>query len=57
MTILRLIEKLQNLHELHGNVLVESRNPAGDFDEVCEVNIVNVSSKQGVSRFRVFIEA
>lgn len=56
MTILRLIDKLQQLKDLYGNVLVESRNPAGDFDEVCEVNIVNTSSKHKIVNYRVFLD-
>lgn len=57
MTILRLIEKLQQLKDLHGNMLVESRNPAGEFDEVCDVQIVNTSKKKEIVNWRVYLEA
>ena len=57
MTILRLIEKLQQLKDLHGNMLVECRNPAGDFDEVCDVQIVNTSKKSEIVNYRVYIDA
>lgn len=56
MTILRLIEKLQQLKDLHGNMLVESRNPAGEFDEVCDVQIVNTSEKHKVVNYRVYLD-
>lgn len=57
MTILRLIEKLQQFKDLYGNVLVECRNPAGDFDEVCEVQVVNTSEKHKIVNHRVFLDA
>ena len=56
MTILRLISKLQQLKDLHGNMLVESRNPAGEFDEVCDVQIVNTSKKHKVVNYRVYLD-
>lgn len=56
MTILRLIDKLQQLKDLYGNMLVESRNPAGDFDEVCDVQIVNTSAKHKVINYRVYLD-
>ncbi len=56
MTILRLISKLQQLKDLHGNMLVESRNPAGEFDEVCDVQIVNTSEKHKVVNYRVYLD-
>lgn len=56
MTILRLIDKLQQFKDLYGNVLVESRNPAGDFDEVCEVQIVNTSEKHKIVNYRVYLD-
>lgn len=43
MTINKLIEKLQAYEKTYGNIIVESRNPAGDFDDICEVQVVNVS--------------
>lgn len=57
MTILRLIEKLQQFKDLHGNMLVECRNSAGDFDEVCDVQIVNTSEKSKIVNFRVYLDA
>jgi len=56
MTILRLIEKLQALKDLHGNMIVECRNPAGDFDEVCEVTIVNTSHARKVVSYRILLD-
>mgnify|MGYP003491832814 CR=1 FL=1 len=56
MTILRLISQLQQLKDLHGNMLVESRNPAGEFDEVCDVQIVNTSEKHKVVNYRVYLD-
>lgn len=56
MTIIRLIDKLQQLKDLYGNMLVESRNAAGDFDEVCEVQIVNTSEKHKVVNYRVYLD-
>lgn len=56
MTILRLIDKLQKLKDLYGNVLVECRNPAGDFDEVCEIQVVNMSEKHKIVNYRVFLD-
>lgn len=56
MTILRLIDKLQQLKDLHGNVLVECRNAAGDFDEVCDVQIVNTSEKHKIVNYRVHLD-
>jgi len=58
MTILRLIDKLQQLKDLHGNVLVECRNAAGDFDEVCEIKTVNAyPTKVTIKNNRVTIDA
>ena len=56
MAILRLIDKLQNLKDLYGNVIVEWRNPAGDFDETREVQVVNTSSKT-IINYRIFLDA
>lgn len=56
MTILRLIEKLQQFKDLYGNVLVECRNSAGDFDEVCDVQIVNTSQKREILNYRVYLD-
>lgn len=56
MTILRLIDKLQQLKDLHGNMLAESRNPAGDFEEVCDIQIVNTSEKHKVVNYRVYLD-
>jgi len=58
MTILRLIDKLQQLKDLYGNVLVESRNAAGEFDEVCEIKIVNAyPTRITIKNNRVTIDA
>ncbi len=56
MTIISLIDKLQQLKDLHGNILVESRNPAGDFDEVCEVNVEQVPWLSNVVNYRVYLD-
>ncbi len=56
MTIIRLIDKLQQLKDLYGNMLVESRNAAGDFDEVCDVQIVNTSEKHKIVNYRVYLD-
>jgi len=55
MTITKLIQKLQAFQDLYGNVLVECRNPAGDFDEICEVQVVNVSKPKGPT-YRIFVD-
>lgn len=49
MTILQLIDKLQQLKDKHGNMRVECRNPAGDFDPVEVVDIVNVSQNSKIA--------
>lgn len=56
MTILRLIDKLQQLKDQYGNMIVESRNPAGDFDEVFDVQIVNTSNKKEIVNYRVYLD-
>lgn len=56
MTILQLIDKLQELKDQYGNMLVESRNSAGDFDEVCDVQIVNTSKKHKIVNYRVYLD-
>lgn len=56
MTILSLIDKLQQLKDTYGNVLIECRNSAGDFDEVCDVQIVNTSEKHKVVNYRVYLD-
>ncbi len=57
MTILQLIDKLQELKEKHGNIRVECRNPAGDFDLVEVVDIVNTATQHKVTNWRVFLDA
>lgn len=57
MTIIRLIDKLQQLKDLYGNMLVESRNPDGEFDEVCDISIVNTSKNKEIVNWRVYLEA
>jgi len=57
MTILRLISKLQQLKDTYGNVLVESRNPDGKFNEICDVSIVNLTKNKEITHRRVYIEA
>lgn len=56
MTILRLIDKLQKLKDQYGNIAVESRNPAGDFDPVEVVDIVNVSQNSKITNWRVYLD-
>lgn len=56
MTILRLIDKLQQLKDPYGNVLVECRNASGDFDEVSDVQIVNTSEKRKIVNYRVYLD-
>lgn len=56
MTILQLIDKLQELKGKHGNMRVECRNPAGDFDPVEVVDIVNVSQNSKIVNWRVYLD-
>ena len=56
MTILQLIDKLQELKEKHGNMRIECRNPAGDFDPVEVVDIVNVSQNSKIVNWRVYLD-
>ncbi len=56
MTILQLIDKLQELKEKHGNMRIECRNPAGDFDPVEVVDIVNVSQNSKITNWRVYLD-
>ena len=57
MTINQLIKRLEELREAVGDVTVEVRNPAGDFDEAVEAQLVNVSRKSGEDKWRVYVEA
>jgi len=56
MTILRLIDKLQQLKDQYGNILVECRNPAGDFDPVEVVDIVNTATQHKITNWRVYLD-
>lgn len=57
MTINQLIKRLEELREVAGDIVVEVRNPAGDFDDAFEAQLVNVSRKSGEDKWRVFVEA
>ena len=57
MTINQLIKRLEELRETAGDAAVEVRNPAGDFDEASEAQLVNVSRKSGETKWRVYVEA
>lgn len=57
MTINQLIKRLEELRETAGDVLVEARNPAGDFDVANEAQLVNVSRKHGETKWRVYVES
>lgn len=57
MTILRLIDKLQQLKDLHGNMIVESRDPDGKFNKICDVSIVDFSEDKEITNWRVYLEA
>ena len=56
MSIIQLIERLTELHAKHGNMEVEVRNPAGDYDTAEDVQIVNVSGNSKVVVRRVYID-
>lgn len=57
MTINQLMKRLEELRETKGDVTVEVRNPAGDFDEAVEAQLINVSRKSGETKWRVYVEA
>lgn len=57
MKITQLIKRLDELQKSVGDVVVEVRNPDGDFDEASEVQPVNVSQKYGEPKWRVYVEA
>lgn len=57
MKITQLIKSLEELQKSVGDVVVEVRNPAGDFDEASEATPVNVSQKYGEPKWRVYVEA
>lgn len=56
MSIIKLIEQLKELNAKHGNMEVEVRNPAGDYDTAEDVQIVNVSGNSKVVVRRVYID-
>jgi len=56
MIITELIKQLEKLRAQVGNVEVEARNAAGDFDEANDVQIVNVSRQPSETKWRVYIE-
>jgi hypothetical protein len=56
MNIIELIKKLEQLRDQVGNVEVEARNAAGDYDSIEEVQIVNVSRKSGQTEWHVFVD-
>lgn len=57
MKITELIKELEELKNYVGDVEVEVRNPAGDFDLVEEASYVNVSRKHGETQWHVYIES
>jgi hypothetical protein len=56
MKISELIEKLEQLRDQVGDVEVEARNTAGDYDTAEDAEIVNVACKANDPKWRVYIE-
>ena len=56
MQITHLIQKLFELHHKVGDVDVEARNTAGEFDVVVALELVNVTRQTGETKWRVFID-
>ena len=56
MKIKELIKRLKELQETSGDVIVEVRNPAGDFSDANDVQIVNVSRKTSEIIWRVYLD-
>ena len=57
MIITELIERLQQLQDQIGNVEVEVRNPAGDYDITTVVQRVNISPYPRETKWRVYVDA
>ena len=56
MLITELISKLEDLRELVGNVPVEVRNEAGEFNDAETAEIVNVSRDKNKPKWATYID-
>lgn len=56
MDITSLIEKLQQLKDQYGNILVECRDLGGDFNLLETVDIVNTATQHKTTNWRVFLD-
>jgi len=57
MLISELIMQLERMQARNGDVDVEVRNQAGEFDITESIEIVNVARERGMVTWRVFIDA
>jgi hypothetical protein len=57
MCITELVKRLGEIKSRIGDMVVEVRNPAGDFNEASAVELVSLPQESVVTRWRVFIDA